>query len=237
MLILALETSTPRLSLALAQDLRILAHSESWPERRPAEILLPELQKLFHRARVRPRDLEGVAVGLGPGSFTGLRVGVSTAQGLAQSLRIPAAGLSSFQVAAAGSGADTVLVVADAHRDLLYAALYQRSSAGWEARLPESLLAPEDLRDRLPAGEVAVTGPAAEAFFSALPASARGGLKRLPATRCLPGAEVLARLAEPRLRAGGVRPEDLQPLYLRRTQAEEVRARGGEVKSSGGDRA
>jgi tRNA threonylcarbamoyladenosine biosynthesis protein TsaB len=225
MLILGVDTSTPRLSLALRDGTRIVAERTLVPSRRAAESILPELQTLLASARLTPADLKGLAVGLGPGSFTGLRVGIATVQGLGQSLGVPVAGVSSFLAVAAATRARTALGLEDARREQVYAALYMQEGESWRAVIPENLFLMPVLAARLAAqsvsGPLAVTGPAAERFFAALAAMAGRGLTLVTAPDCLPNAAVIAALAEPALLTGGTKPEDLVPLYVRRTQAEE----------------
>lgn len=120
--------------------------------------LLPMVDELLTRANIGWRALERIAVGLGPGTFTGLRVGVATARGLAQSLGIELVGFSSLRALAEGSrtdiaatdpaglGGTNVLAVLDARRGEIFAAAYllaERESA--EELVSPSALAPEDL--------------------------------------------------------------------------------------------
>jgi tRNA threonylcarbamoyladenosine biosynthesis protein TsaB len=225
MLILGLDTSTERLSLALWRLGKTLEERDLIPERRHGEVILGEVDALLHAARVTPRDLQGVAVGLGPGSFTGLRVGVATAQGLAQSLGVPLAGVSSFAAAAAASGGEIALVVADARQDLLYVGLYARCGETVYSLMPESLISVAETAARVPDGQVLLTGPGAGTFLTPLQQAGAAGLTLAEESLRWPDAAVVARLAAPSLDAGGERPEAIVPHYLRRTQAEEVRAR------------
>jgi tRNA threonylcarbamoyladenosine biosynthesis protein TsaB len=130
------------------------------PTRRPGHTtrLLPMVDELLTRANIGWRALERIAVGLGPGTFTGLRVGVATARGLAQSLGIELVGCSSLRALAEGGhvsieatdpaslGGARVLAVLDARRGEAFAAAYlltERASA--EELVAPSALAPEDL--------------------------------------------------------------------------------------------
>ncbi len=97
---LALETSSPRLSLALGDNHRVLATHESALAWRHAEILFIELRKLLNRVKWRITDLNGVVVCVGPGSFTGIRIGLAVARTLGQTLRIPVVGITSLEAIA-----------------------------------------------------------------------------------------------------------------------------------------
>jgi len=223
--ILAVDTSSQRLSLALRFGGRTRTQVNLAPSKRHAEVILPEIEALLRREGLQPKDLEGVAVGLGPGSFTGLRVGVAAMQGMAQSLGVPAAGVSSFLAVAEAGEAEIALVIEDARQDSVYAGMYAREGAAWTPLLPESLLTIPELAQRLPARSVALTGPGAEKFLGLLAQAGAAYLILAPEATRFPEAAVIARLAEPLLAAGGVPPETLIPNYLRRTQAEEMRAR------------
>ncbi|MEW6516674.1 MAG: tRNA (adenosine(37)-N6)-threonylcarbamoyltransferase complex dimerization subunit type 1 TsaB [candidate division FCPU426 bacterium] len=229
-MIFGLDTSTNWLSLALRQDGRSLAHSHEQLERRHNEAILPALERLLAGVGRPPKALQGIVVGMGPGSFTGVRVGIATALGLAQALDIPAVGISSFLAVAAGTSADRVLVLADALQEAVYAAAFQHGPQGWETLLPEQLCYLPDLPGLLPAGPWAVAGPGARQFFAFLSVQ-RPGLTLLPEDHATPSAEVLTRLADGTLSSphagqltrGGMPLGDIKPIYLRKTQAEELR--------------
>ena len=100
---LAIETSSPRLSLAAADEHRVVATYESALKWRHAESLFDGMQDVLRRARWKVQDLTGVAVCIGPGSFTGIRIGLAAARALGQTLKIPVIGLSSLEIMANGT--------------------------------------------------------------------------------------------------------------------------------------
>jgi len=117
--VLALDTATPFLVLGLPQAERAVRLG-----RRHAEALWPELEAFLADCRVRLADLEGIAVGRGPGSYTGLRIGVSAGLGLARGLGIPAVGVDTLMgVALRYRG--LVTVAHTARNRLVYAAAYR----------------------------------------------------------------------------------------------------------------
>jgi tRNA threonylcarbamoyladenosine biosynthesis protein TsaB len=147
------------------------------PTRRPGHTtrLLPIADELLTRANIGWRALERIAVGLGPGTFTGLRVGVATARGLAQSLGIELVGFSSLRALAEGShtdiaatdpasrGGTNVLAVLDARRGEAFAAAYLLTDRGSaEELVAPSALAPEDLAGILARAEAHREGDEAQ---------------------------------------------------------------------------
>lgn len=140
MIVLGMDTATAATSVALslADGTTLSARDDPAPGEHPghATRLLPMAADLLEQAGVRWTQLERIAVGVGPGTFTGLRVGVATARGLAQSLSLPLAGFSSLGALAHAvfaedpAPADRVLSVIDARRAEVFAAVYDRAPGG-----------------------------------------------------------------------------------------------------------
>ncbi len=230
MLLLAIDTSGTGVAVALHDQDRTLAERSGQEPRRHAELLAPSIRDMLAEAGVEPEDLTGIAVGIGPGPFTGLRAGVVTARVLGLTWRLPVLGVCSLdalagQVLAAGSvrgvvaAAGRELVVAtDARRREVYWAAYRVEddgtgpvavrTAGPEVAAPDQV----PLDGRPVAGRGAVLYP--EALGAVLYPDAPGlGGPVLDVT----GAGV-ARVAVRRLRSGA--PDDgVEPLYLRRPDA------------------
>ena len=218
MLILALEASTARSSVALIDDDRSLASASLSRPRRHGEYLTPAIAFCLDHAGVSVDRIAGVAVGIGPGLFTGLRVGIATAQAFAGARQLPTVGVSGLDVLAfRHRTADRVIcAVIDARRGERYWALYRPSPGGVqrigdvELGTVERLTAEIDglgepclvvgdvpVEDREPLGRVAVV-------------AAHGA----------PDAEDLGLLTHPRfVREETDRPERLRPLYLRHADA------------------
>ena len=145
MLILAIETSTPQVGVALVDYDGVLASFHANRDRRHAETVVPAVEFLFRQAGVGPSDLGAVAVDVGPGLFTGLRVGLATAKTMAQSLRIPMVGVSSLDLLAFAARMSDRRIVAtvDARRGEVFAATYRRVHGGVQ-RLTEPVVASPD---------------------------------------------------------------------------------------------
>ncbi len=136
---LGLDTSGPHLALAVADDAgHPIARRTDDVGRGHAERIVPTLEALLADAGAERRDLAAVTVGVGPGSYTGLRVGVATARGLALGLGVPLGGASSLAPVAwaALAPGETGVVVRDARRGNVYAALFERTPDGLIEHLP-----------------------------------------------------------------------------------------------------
>jgi tRNA threonylcarbamoyl adenosine modification protein YeaZ len=205
MLVLALDTATPALTVGLADvstRIESLAGSVQVDPRRHGELLAPAITAVLAGSGNKPTDLAAVVAGLGPGPFTGLRVGLATAQALADALAIPVYGVCSLD--AIDVPAEPTLVATDARRKELYWATYR---AGMRDSGP-AVDRPAELAERLPElGVTAMAGAGADLYRDMLP---------LPLTDArYPTAEnLIARAAERIL--GKSRTEILTPLYLRR---------------------
>ncbi len=108
MRVLALDTSTPICAVAVLDGERVLAEDDRASEARHGEVLLPRVRAVLAAAGVAPDALELVAVGIGPGSFTGLRTGLASAKGLALALALPLRAVCSLRALAAGLSGDAV---------------------------------------------------------------------------------------------------------------------------------
>lgn len=215
MLILAVDTTTERESVAVVDAGAVRGEVRLRAADAHSRRLLPAVAFLLESIGLAPGAVEGYAVTCGPGSFTGLRVGISTVQGLALAARRPCLGLSALDVLAARiTGTAPVLaVMTEAFHGEVFGAAYDQDArplAAATAEQAESFLA------RMPAGRAAFTGEGAERHRDLILARRPDAL--FP-PRSLFLAGTLGLLAEPRLAAGeGVRPEALRPLYLREAQ-------------------
>ena len=144
-LVLAIDTSGERLSVALAENQRILASYNACVLRGQSEVLMPRIQELFEKSHREIRELSALAAAVGPGSFTGVRIGLAAAKGLALALDIPLAGISCFHIAAANAQTPC-LVALDTRRGDFYTQLFQSSQSG----TPQILKADDIMKTNLP---------------------------------------------------------------------------------------
>ena len=170
-------------------------------------------------AAVRIEDVDGVAVSIGPGSFTGLRVGLGLAKGIAYAGRLPLAAVPTLEAlawVAEGRPGDTVCAALDARKMEVYAALFAVRAEGLERLTPDLALAPAALAARL-APPCLLVGDAAEVYGDVL--ASRATVR--PFATHHPRGGLIARLGWDRLRAGqGGDPGTLEPVYVRPSDAE-----------------
>jgi tRNA threonylcarbamoyl adenosine modification protein YeaZ len=210
-LLLALDTATPAITVALHDGDRVLAHSDQVDARRHGELLLPAVDRTLAGAGCALDAVTGIVVGVGPGPYTGLRVGLATAVSFGAVLDIPVYGLCTLDGIACAAGLDEpFLVVTDARRKEVYWARY----ADARTRTTEPAVdRPGDIADRV-AGV-----PAVGAGAVLYPDTFTGVRTGLPEHQ---SAAALATLAAGKL-AGPGGPDaflDPLPLYLRRPDAQ-----------------
>jgi tRNA threonylcarbamoyladenosine biosynthesis protein TsaB len=236
MLVLGLETSTTRSSVALVDADRVVASASLSVPRRHGEFLVPAMRFCLDQAGVDVDRVTGVAVGLGPGLYTGLRVGIATAQAFAAARALPVVGLCGLDVLAFQVRYTDRLVCAaiDARRGELFWGFYRAAPGGIQRESDPQVGTIDTLVAEIDAyGEpVLVVGEAAVLHAPRL-LDADAQLAG-PDIAC-PDATVLAELAVPRfVREETQRPSDLQPIYLRHADArigweQRGRLRGGEA--------
>ena len=219
MLILALDTAGPAGGCALARDGRLVGEVSLNLASTHSRRLLVAVDFLMEQAQVSRSELEGLAVTLGPGYFTGLRIGLATAQGLALGLGLPCAGVSTLRLLAQGCAArqGTIWAVMDARKELVYAAPFGVGPQGIQRQDQDAAMSPRLLAQRLEPPALLV-GSGARAHAQTLLAP---GLCLAPDWAHTPRPGLLALLGEERLAQGqGAAPQDLQPRYLRPSDAE-----------------
>jgi tRNA threonylcarbamoyladenosine biosynthesis protein TsaB len=235
-LLLSIESATRVMSVAVLQGETLLAEISTFDERVHSERLLPAVDQLLRIAGLSLDEIEAFAVSIGPGSFTGLRIGLATLKGLAfgsDRMAVAVPTLAGLTVAAAGA-AGPVAALLDARREEVYAACLAVPGDIETPLIPEAVFTAEELAAALPHSCTVVVGEGAESVAAAAAERAGGGMALLPAalgrTRAfhtgLLGARLLAR-------GEGQRPEALVPHYLRRAEAE-VRRTGERFEEPAG---
>ena len=226
MRLLAIETSTEACSIAVWVDGDVRERHELAP-RRHTQLALPWAEALLAEAGIARAQLDAIAVGRGPGAFTGVRLGIALAQGIALALDRQLLPVSTLAVLAMQGRAPRTVAAIDARMGEVYAGTFVQDGGGLvRAEGHESVSAPAQAA--LPDAPFAAVGTGFAAEHGALAARAGPRAITLDAT-ALPHAADLARLADALFRAGGaVAPEHVEPAYLRDKVAltlEEQRAR------------
>ncbi len=225
MLILALDTTMAACSVALVRDGTVLAADRETMDQGQAEALMPMIEDVMARAQQTYAGLDRIAVTVGPGSFTGVRVGLAAARGLGLAAEKPVVGLLTTEVLAAAAAqrdrldaGTRVLVAIDTKRGDIYAQAFDH--LGHETGAPVALAA-DALAAWLDGGDVLVVGDASATAVAAL-----GARARLSTADSLPDASVLARLAAERAPSS----DGPLPVYVRAPDAV-VPAHGGRLRA------
>lgn len=228
--LLAIDTSTKNLSLAVAKQGKVEKFRNVNLKRPLSSSIMPSIKRILDSAGIIPAKLDGFAVGLGPGSFTSLRVGLSTIKGLAFALNKPVIGISSLDILAMNVKEDhaQICVLCDAKRNLVYACVYEKNGSVLKKKSDYVLESIDDVMKRIK-GEVIFIGDGVKLFRNDInkvkdicPIFADGKLA-YPQARCL------APLALAKFQNG--RSDDiakLVPLYL---YPEHCQVRNGAVNS------
>ena len=228
MRVLGIESSTPAQGVALVEDDRLVAEASYLGEGARGGRLLPTLDDVLRKAGIAPKDLHAVAVSIGPGSFTGLRVGLATAKGLVLGTGVALVGVPSLEVLAEAYSVSDVTICAllDAYRGEVYMALFRRRGGCLERLSDDSVLTPEAVAATVD-GAAHVIGNGAVRYRERLAAAFRGrAVLTEEGLQAVPSAVAVARLGMRQL-AGGTETTpnqrmnaDVSPIYLRRAEAE-----------------
>jgi tRNA threonylcarbamoyladenosine biosynthesis protein TsaB len=216
MKVLAIDTSTPASSVALAVDREVVASCSRVDRTGHSAFLVPSIDFCFDQAGWTPDHLDAVVVDVGPGLYTGIRVGLATAQALAAAIGVPVVPASSLDAIAvrAATGRRHIWSVVDVRRGQFAVASYRPVPGGVVKDGAPELVTPSELTALLDSDpeDVLVVGDAA-----ALPEGTLRGLHRVKQGRPrYPSAEALVEVATSALDKGDVpHPDEIRPLYLR----------------------
>jgi tRNA threonylcarbamoyladenosine biosynthesis protein TsaB len=203
MTILAFEFSSPQRSVAIARDGIVLAKAVETGGRNTAAFGM--IEKVLAEAKIRREQIDALCIGLGPGSYTGIRAAISIAQGWQLAREIKLLGISSAEAIAAQARAENIFgrvnVVIDAQRNEFYLASFEISADGWREIEPLKIVTLAEIKRRADADEI-LAGPEVENWFT-------------NGRTIFPRAAVLAKLATSR--NDFVEGEKLKPVYLRET--------------------
>ncbi len=221
-LLLALETSGTIGSVALVTPARCVAELAVEASQSHAQQLLPAIDRLLREAQIDWPQLDGIAVSLGPGSFTGLRIGLATAKGLSFAAGKPLLGIPSLDaLASQGKGQGMpICALVDARKKEVYAAFYHEGNDGAMERQSDYLaLTPAALAERI-SEPTLLLGSGAELYRDLLVEQLGDRARFADPTRFFARASSVGQLAIAKFRNQEFLPSDAGPLYVRVSDAE-----------------
>ncbi len=213
MKLLAFDTSTEYLSLALMLQDKISTF-DVLAGQSHSQLILPQIEILLSDAGVKLKDLQGIAFGAGPGSFTGVRIAAGVAQGLGFGAGLPVAGICTLQALAEASGADKVIACLDARMGEVYHAVYIKNAGGWQTVSEPGLYKP-DAVPAIEGSDWVGTGSGWQTYGEVLNHAYQEQVQEVM-PELLPSASAILRLAQPLFASGQPLPAAAaMPIYIR----------------------
>ena len=211
--LLAFDTSTEYLSLALQQGDAVFKFDCNAGQTH-SQLILPQIQALLNTANMQLNDLQGIAFGAGPGSFTGVRIAAGVAQGLGFGAGLPVVGVCTLLALAEASGAGKVIACLDARMGEVYHAAYEKINGAWQTVIAPGLYKPEVAPAIQGEGWVGA-GSGWQTYAEQLGAAYAEQLKAMR-PQLLPTASAILELAQPVFASGNAKPAgEAMPVYIR----------------------
>lgn len=215
--LLALDTSTEFLSLALVHGEKTFSHYQGAGSE-ASQLVLPQIQVLLDNANIKLKDLDGIAFGAGPGAFTGVRIAVGVAQGLGFGANLPVVAINTLMAVAEASGQDNVIVCLDARMGEIYHAALIKENSIWQQVTETKVCKPQDApnvegNNWIGAGSGwAVYAENLTLIYAQHLSQASPNIL----ADITPTAEAILRLAQPVFEAGQAKPAiEAMPIYIR----------------------
>lgn len=222
MYILGIETATKTGGVAIVSELGVLAEYTLNIEVTHSERLMSTVDRVLKDTGLDMASIDGFGISIGPGSFTGLRIGLSTVKGLAFTTGRPVAAVPTLKALAWNTphARYPVCPLLDAKKKEVYAALYRQDGKDLVQEFPESVLSLADLAGKV-AGEVLFTGEGSRLFAGEIERLFGTRARLAPLAATVPSAASVAEIAFLMLQRGQrADPDALSPLYIRRPEAE-----------------
>lgn len=216
MKVLGIDTSTESLGIAIVEDGKLIVSNDKISAMRHSQDLIPTIKDLLKRASLALGDIDGIAVSIGPGSFTGLRIGVTTAKTLSLVTGKPVAAVPTLDAIARNAYyyPGTICPIMDAKKQLVYAALYKRSKKGLKRTSRHLLISVEELLKKLDT-KTLFLGDGIGLYGGIIEKVKKAKAEFAPPWLWLPKAEQVALLGSEKLkRSKKEKPLELVPLYL-----------------------
>ncbi|MBI5682370.1 MAG: tRNA (adenosine(37)-N6)-threonylcarbamoyltransferase complex dimerization subunit type 1 TsaB [Deltaproteobacteria bacterium] len=222
MKILAIDTGMPSGSIAILEDDSLIAECMPCAEKTHAEKLLPSIDSILKSSGIRLNDIDCFAVTIGPGSFTGLRIGISTVKGFAWCLKKPVVGVSTLKTLAMNILHSDKLIcpILDARKEEIYAGIYKREEETLTAEKDDCVIKPCELVKHLNrqtiflGGGIKIYGDVIKSELGDNAVFAPHDLWHIRASN-------IAKLALREVEKGNIQsPETIVPYYIRRSEAE-----------------
>ncbi len=222
MKILALDTAAQSCSVAITADGALCAELTALKNQTHSKHLMPLIDSVLSIAGFRVEELDGLAVTIGPGSFTGLRIGISTIKGLAHALNRPAVGISSLEALAwqCADRSHLICPLLDARKGEVYCATYRYDQKGLVPQTPARAVEPEAVARDITENCVFI-GSGARLYRHKLKSLLGDRAHFVPHAQDILRASSIAFLSMPRFKTNARQaPADLVPLYIRKSDAE-----------------
>jgi tRNA threonylcarbamoyladenosine biosynthesis protein TsaB len=222
MFILGIETSTKTGSVAIVSEDAVIAQYSLNIEVTHSERLMSTVDRVLKDSGIVIADMDGFAVAIGPGSFTGLRIGLAAVKGLAFATGKPVAAIPTLKALAWNlpQAGHPVCPMLDARKNEVYAALYKYQGRELVQLMPEATIPLAEIANRI-AGTVLFTGEASRIYQQSLEQAFGDRAFFAPRTACLPSAAAVAEIGLGMIQKGEqIDPDNLTPLYIRRPEAE-----------------
>ncbi|MBD3184362.1 tRNA (adenosine(37)-N6)-threonylcarbamoyltransferase complex dimerization subunit type 1 TsaB [Candidatus Poribacteria bacterium] len=222
MIILGIETATMTGGVALIDDKRLISEYTLNVKTTHTARLMPALDLILRDSKIDKKQLEGIAVSIGPGSFTGLRIGLATAKGLAIGLDVPMAGIPTLEALASNIPFPEYQVcpVLDAKKKEVYATIYQHVDDKLVKKIPYQVMPPSTLVNHIKEKTIFL-GDALDAYRDFFTRELGKLALFAPDAQRLPRAAVIAELGLARLKSGDYMDiVTSEPIYIRPSDAE-----------------
>ena len=222
MKILALETATMAGSAAIVQDEELPGEIRVNISVAHAERLMPSIEYLLNASRISIKDIDAFAVSIGPGSFTGLRIGLSTAKGFSYSTGKPIISVPTLDAFARALPfcPHSICPMLDARKNEVYAGLYKWESGICTKIVSETAINPADFLRQIK-GPIVFMGEGARIYKKLIEEVLGDAALFAPASKMIPSASAVGEIALEKFKKGIIAdPVSLSPFYLRKSEAE-----------------